>query len=111
MVISPGWQDATILSVVHNHLVKRGIVLIPAPEADRRVIEQYAHVRELPYLRWYPETRARNGREEFTVLPVTNNVLFTELLVYFQKDAQRSSAKRFGHAVRDFIARIETQSI
>lgn len=104
LVISPGRQDATILSVVHDHLVNCGISLIAAPEADRRVIEQFAHVRALPYMRWYSRVRARHEIGGFVVLPVSDNTLFTDLLVYFQRGKRRNVAELFTLAARDLVA-------
>lgn len=104
LVISPGRQNAAILSVVHDHLVKFGISLIAAPEADRRVIEQFAHVRELPYMRWYPQVRPRHEFGGFVVLPVSDNTLFTDLLVYFQKGKRRDATQLFTRAIQDLVA-------
>jgi len=104
LVISPGRQDATILSVVHDHLVDCGISLIAAPEADRRVIEQFAHVRELPYMRWYPQVRERHELGGFVVLPVSDNTLFTDLLVYFQRGGRRKITEQFARALQDLVA-------
>lgn len=99
LVISPGRQDATILRVIQQALIARGVRLVPAPEADRRAIEQFAHVRELPYLRWYPAQQARHDHGGFTVVPVADNDLFTDLVVYFRKGADRPVAVKFAEAL------------
>lgn len=104
LTISPGRQDATILSVVHQYLIARGLTLVPAPEADRRAIEQFAHVRAMPYMRWYASVRPRHDYGGFVVLPVIDNGLFTDLLVYFRKDAVQPVTTRFAEAIRHYAA-------
>ncbi|MET0373135.1 MAG: LysR family transcriptional regulator [Rhizorhabdus sp.] len=112
LVISPGRQDAAILNVVQRALIARGICLVPAPEADRRAIEQFAHVRELPYLRWYASKRARHEHGGFTVVPVTDNDLFTDLVVYFQRGGHRPIVDKFSQALEHYgvihAERVET---
>jgi DNA-binding transcriptional LysR family regulator len=104
LTISPGRQDAEILGTVTAELVRRGIELIAAPEADRRAIEQFANVRGLPYLRWYPSRRERHERSGCVVLPIDDNVVFTDLIVYFSKDGGRAVARHFADSVRDYVA-------
>lgn len=105
LAISPGRQDAEILSAISAELTRRGVELVSAPEADRRAIEQFAHVRCIPHLRWYATVRTRHERAGFIVLPITDNVLFTVLLVYFRKGDQREIAKRFGESIRHYVTR------
>ncbi|QKS00339.1 LysR family transcriptional regulator [Sphingomonas sp. CL5.1] len=104
LAISPGRQDAEILNVITTELTRRGIELISAPEADRRAIEQFAHVRGLPHLHWYPSQRVRHERGSSIVLPITDNVLLTDLVVYFEKGRRRQVAERFAEAIRDYVA-------
>lgn len=105
LAISPGRQDAEILDTVTGELSRQGVDLVSAPEADRRAIEQFAHVRGIPHLRWYPSTRTRHERAGFVVLPILDNVLFTLLVVYFRKTDCRPIAERFGESIRDYVSR------
>lgn len=105
LVLSPGRQDAEILNIVQYELRSRGMELIGAPEADRRAIEQFAHVRGLPHLRWYPHQRERHEYGGFVVLPILDNVLFTDLMVYLANSPRRPIAEQFGEANRDYVRR------
>lgn len=104
LVISPGRQDAVILDIVQQELRRHEILLVMAPEADRRVIEQFAHVRCLPHLRWYGSQRVRHLHKGFVVLPILDNVLFTDLMVYFSAGLRRPVTEQFRIAVDSYVA-------
>lgn len=105
LVISPGRQDAETLSTVQDELRERGLRLVLAPEADRRAIEQYAHVRGLPHLRWYDKKRLRHEHGDFIVLPINDNVLFTDVMVYFRSGPRHPIAEQFEQAMQDYVTK------
>ena len=103
MAISPGRQDAPILNSVCVILAKKGIKLTPAPEADRRSIVQFARSRGLPRLQWYLEHKARHETATEAILPIENNRLFTDLIVYFKPELQNEIVRCFTESVKGYV--------
>lgn len=85
--ISPGRDETATLNWVYDYLQKSGIVPVPAPEADRRSIAQFAKMNGMPFLRWHGQPRVRYERDDEVVLPVRNSKLFTDLHVLLPRNA------------------------
>lgn len=88
LAISPGRQDTPVLNNVCEQLAMRGIILVPAPEADRRAINFFAQIQGLPSLRWLDTLRSRHEEDGVVILPIDDNPLFIEHYLYTRQGAQ-----------------------
>jgi len=105
MAISPGRQDAPMLQMVCEHLTAKGVVLIPAPEADRRAILSFARLQGIPSLRWLDISNAQVRREEddTVVLPIAGSPLVLDHYLYTRRGPDRPLVQEFLRTVEDFV--------
>jgi DNA-binding transcriptional LysR family regulator len=88
LAISPGREDAPVLNKLCEHLTMRGIILVPAPEADRRAITFFARMQGLPSLRWLENSPPRHEQNGDVILPIDDNPLFIEHYLYTRPGPQ-----------------------
>lgn len=89
IAISPGRQDAPVLNKLCEQLAMRNVILVPAPEADRRAIKFFARMHNLPSLRWLEGNLPRHEETDGDiVLPIDDNFLFIEHYLYTRQGPQ-----------------------
>lgn len=88
LAISPGRQDAPVLNKLCEQLTLRNVILVPAPEADRRAINFFALMHGLPSLRWLEGCQPRQECNDVVVLPIDDNPLAIEHYLYTQRGPQ-----------------------
>lgn len=88
LAISPGREDAPVLNKLCEQMTMRGIILVPAPEADRRAINFFARMQGLPSLRWLETTQPRHEQNGNVILPIDDNPLFIEHYLYTRQGPQ-----------------------
>lgn len=110
IAISPGRQDAPVLNKLCEQLTMRKVILVPAPEADRRAIKFFAKMHNLPSLRWLerPHTRYEESDGDI-VLPIEDNVLFLQNYLYTRLGPQPPLVEALRRVAGSFLPEDSSQ--
>lgn len=102
LAISPGRQDAPVLNKLCEHLTTRGIILVPAPEADRRAINFFARMQGLPSLRWLENRQPRHEQSGDVILPVDDKSVFIDHYLYTRSGPQPALVEKLREVATRF---------
>lgn len=87
LAISPEEQDPSIQNRICDFLMSKGIELVTAPEADRRMILAFALCRGLPSLRWIgiDAERHRIVENDLRIVPIEGDPLVLDYYIYSRR--------------------------
>ncbi|MFN3856840.1 MAG: LysR family transcriptional regulator [Caulobacter sp.] len=89
-VTSPGRSDPVALRATYSALVSHGAELFPAPEPNRKTIENLARARRWCCLRWTVEREPRQQMGDMTFIPLRDDPLILEPAVLVPANAGRN---------------------
>lgn len=115
LVISPGRQDAPVLDHLCKVLIRCGVELHFAPEAERRSLALYARRLNLPSLRWLAPHSPVGQEDGFPVIPITGDFVTLDHYLYTRKGAVSPLVERlrnFTSAIADdYVTADKTDTI